>query len=260
MPYLDELQRDFAEALRSGESGPILPHISGRTIDAADRIAVHLRHTRRSLTRALSGIFPVTVQIVGDGFFEFAADAFIRAHPPTDPCLSRYGELLANFLNRFAPSSHLAYLPDLVRLEWMLHVASLQTTLPSVNVTALAAIGAKDVPRLTLRFQPGMHYLTSAWAIDQIYLAHNGPQMVRQINADEGPVWLQIYSAGFHRLSRGDYRFRDMLTYGASLELAHAGALLDEPDFDVQAALGNILNAGLVTGFLLPLSDQGDCL
>lgn len=261
MISLYELQRDFANALRNDDPAGLLPRISGSASHAAERIAVYSRHMRRSLERVLASTFPVTVQVVGEGFFAFAANSFVRAHPPNDPNLARFGELFAYFLNGFAPSAHLEYLPDLARLEWLLHQTSLEARLPSVNIQALSAIRPEDVPRLTLRLQPSLRYFTSAWSIDEIHDAHgsaSGPGAGSTIMADGGPVWLQIGPKGFCRLSRGEHRFRDMLAHGAALEHADATARMVEPDFDLTAELAAILGSGLVTGFLVPLRDQGE--
>jgi hypothetical protein len=261
MPSLFEVQRDFANSLRNDDPASLLPYITGPANEAAERIAVHSRHMHRSLERVLAGTFPVTVQVVGEGFFAFAASAFVRAHPPNDPNLARFGALFAYFLNGFAPSAHLEYLPDLARLEWMLHLTSLEKRLPSVAIQALVAISPEDVPRLTLRLQPSLRYFTSAWSIDEVYDAHgfgSEPGVERTISADQGPVWLQIGPKGFCRLSRGTHRFRDMLAHGAALEHADASARMVEPEFDLSAELATIVGSGLVTGFLVPLRDHGE--
>ena len=71
-----------------------------------------------SLTDALKANFPVVCAVVHERFFAYAADAFIRAHPPASPCLSEYGAAFPEFLRGFAPARRLPDLFDLARLEW----------------------------------------------------------------------------------------------------------------------------------------------
>src|SRR6185436_9928463 len=72
---------------------------------------------------ALAAVYPVVQRLLGQGFFEYACDAFIRRHPPRSGNLHDFGAEFAEFLAGFEAASTLTYLPDTARLEWSWHVA-----------------------------------------------------------------------------------------------------------------------------------------
>jgi hypothetical protein len=85
------------------------------------RLDIYRNNIFTSLSDLLIGHFPVVCRVVDTRFFQYAADAFIRAHPPRQAVLSAYGAEFAAFLAEFPPCQSLPYLPDLARLEWLLH-------------------------------------------------------------------------------------------------------------------------------------------
>ena len=62
-------------------------------------------------------------QLVGEEFFRLLAKRFIEQHPSHSGNLHRYGSEMAEFLMHFENTQHLAYLPDVARLEWAYHLA-----------------------------------------------------------------------------------------------------------------------------------------
>ena len=85
-----------------------------------------------SLTATLMTVFPVTVRLVDERFFRYAASEFIRANPPSEPRLVRYG---ADFpgvpadvrgTRGSCPSS-----PRSARLEWAIAEALDEASLPA---------------------------------------------------------------------------------------------------------------------------------
>jgi Putative DNA-binding domain len=85
------------------------------------RLDIYRNNIFTSLIDVLLGHFPAVCRVVDARFFQYAADAFIRAHPPREAVLSTYGAEFADFLAGFPPCRDLPYLPDLARLEWLLH-------------------------------------------------------------------------------------------------------------------------------------------
>jgi hypothetical protein len=157
---LNAIPQEIRDALlRPGE--PALGDYFGRS---APRFAVHRRHFVHSLTRALENTFPAVVNLVDARFFAYAADAFIRAHPPSSPCLFEYGEELPGFLERFPPCDGLPYLGDVARLEWAMH----------------AAFHAADDAPPGAVFLPSVFFISSQWPVYAIWRVALG--------RDDGPV------------------------------------------------------------------------
>src|SRR5213596_1403950 len=117
MPALRELQTLFKASLLAGDEEAVIQQIEGDGLDPRARLAVYRHHILTTLTAVLESAYPVVCRLVDRRFFAYAADAFIRRHPPTGPCLFEYGADLAPFLADFPACRHLVYLPDVARLE-----------------------------------------------------------------------------------------------------------------------------------------------
>ena len=166
MPTLRELQAGFRDALLGGDEHAAAAAVRGDGLGAAPRLAVYRHHVFTSLTAALESIYPVVVRLVDARFFGYAADQHIREHPPASPCLSEYGAELGDFLARFEPSRHLAYLPDVARLEWAMNAA---LHAPDVEPIAPKALRAP----VTLALHPSVTLLRSPWPLDAIWRANH---------------------------------------------------------------------------------------
>src|SRR5438445_13075963 len=119
MPTLRELQHGVRDALL-GDDACVVAALDGAgdALAPAARVAVYRHHVLTSLTAALEATFPVVVRLVDVRFFRYAADRYVRAHPPGGPCLFEYGASVPEFLAAFPPCRHLVYLADVARLEW----------------------------------------------------------------------------------------------------------------------------------------------
>ena len=111
------LQGEFASALLDPERD--VPHGVVAPDGRVDRkrFNVYRNNVVVSLASALEAAYPAVREIVGHEFFRAMALVHARAHPPTDPRMILYGGAFPNFLETFEPAAHLAYLPDVARLE-----------------------------------------------------------------------------------------------------------------------------------------------
>src|SRR5262245_48231207 len=172
MPSPRELERDFAAALLGGPEAAILGEIAGDGLEPAARLAIYRHHVLATLTDALAATFPVVVRLVDARFFAYAADAYIRRHPPAGPCLFEYGESLPDFLATFPACRHLEYLPDLARLEWAMNHALHAEDAVALDPRWLARVPAEALGRLRLRLHPSARLVASPWPVDAIWRAN----------------------------------------------------------------------------------------
>ncbi|HEU4617951.1 MAG TPA: DNA-binding domain-containing protein [Gammaproteobacteria bacterium] len=263
MPTLLELQRDFERALLRGEDGPLADVVCGDGLDAAERIDVYRNNVLSSLTDVLAEAFPAVRRLVDSRFFAYAAHGFITSEPPSRPRLAEYGERFPAFIGQFEPSRRLHYLPDVARLEWLVHAAAHAEDAAGVAPDALTAFAPGDAPRLVLRLQPSYGYLDSAWPVDEIWEAnrdadaHAGDET---IDLDTGSVRLEIRRTAqgivLRTLGAGAFAFRTALREQATLETAAERAVTAEENFDLAGALADLFREGAVVG--VALSDALD--
>lgn len=255
MPALRELQAAIGSAMLGGDAGAAVREIEPDGLAPEARLEIYRHHVLTTLTSALEATFPVICRLVDRRFFAYAADTYLRAHPPTGPCLFEYGDSFPDFLAAFPPCRDLAYLPDVARLEWAMSAALHAPDVDAMDPACLADVAAEDLPRLTFAVDPSVSYLESPWPVEQIWRANQDEDGAPSdpIDLAAGGVRLEVRRAGdvatVRSLAAGDYALRTALARGGTLEDAAAAALGDDPHFDLTAALHALLGERIFTGF-----------
>ncbi|MDH3319707.1 MAG: putative DNA-binding domain-containing protein [Betaproteobacteria bacterium] len=228
MPSLLEQQRAFATALLDAASGP-------------PRMQVYRANTFGNWSAALGGAYPVVRAIVGAEFFEMLARNYARASPSTSGNLHDYGEQLAQFLEGYAQTQDLPYLPDVARLEWLAHRAYYAAdALPF------------DFSRPTqARLAPACALLESAWPLLRIWEAHQEGGDPASVDLGAGPDRVLVHRPRWHvevcTLRPGDYRFLERLQAGAPLGPALEAAVAADGAFVPRVAFAAWVQAGVIT-------------
>ena len=119
---LADLQARFADALLNGHDEAIVGVLQDGSILRPALLDIYRGSIFASLTAALARTFPQAHLAMGEAAFQQTAHAFIRACPPTTPCLRDYGERFPAFLASARPSG--ASLSGLARLDWKAHAES----------------------------------------------------------------------------------------------------------------------------------------
>ena len=103
MQTLPEVQAAFASALLREDARGVEDVIVGDGLTPAARVQIYWNHVFTSLTEALETTFPVVCRLVDRRFFGFAANRYIRRHPPTGPCLFEYGATFSSVSRQLPP-------------------------------------------------------------------------------------------------------------------------------------------------------------
>jgi len=260
MLALPELQRAFGAAILTGDAGALADAIEGDGLPAAARLQIYRNHVLDSLTEVLKATYPVICRLVDERFFGYAADRYIRSHPPSGPCLFEYGETFPSFLEGFPPCRDLAYLPDVARLEWAASVALHADDLPALAVAALGEIPAVRLPGLRLRLHPSLSLHASPWPVDLIWRANQPDREPAGIvDLGAGSACLEVRRSGddvvLRRLDAAAFTLRRALLEGGSLGDAAAASAVDS-GVDFGAALFELFGEGMVVGFESSTSTQ----
>jgi hypothetical protein len=256
MLALHEMQRVFKDGLLAGDEATVLAHIAGDGFDPRARLAIYRHHVLTTLTATLESAFPVVCRLVDKRFFAYAADAFIRRHPPVGPCLVEYGAGLPEFLAAFPPCQGYSYLPDVARLEWAVHQVALVAEVGPLDRARLDAIPPDDLPLLRFSLDPTLSYVSSPWPVDGIWRAHQeGAEPAELLDLSAGGTCLEVRGVGdrvsVRRLDPAAYTLRHALAVGNTLEEAAAEALTVHPSFDLIGAIQELFQDHIVTDFTL---------
>jgi hypothetical protein len=253
MPLPPDLERDFAAALLGDPAAALVAEVLGDGLAPTARLSIYRNHVFATLTEALQTTFPVVVRLVDERFFAYAANGYIRQHPPTSLCLFEYGESLGDFFAAFPACRHLEYLPDVARLEWAINRALHAEDAVSLDPRWLATVPPDEVGWLRLRLHPSVSLLESRWPLDRIWRANQpGADPETTVSLDSGGARLLVcrHDDGviFRPLTPGAYRFLAVLAKGHDLEHAAWTAHATDSDFDLTHALRELLDGELLVG------------
>ena len=255
MLALHDLQRVFKDGLLAHDEETVLAHIAGDGLDPRARLAIYRHHVLTTLTATLESAFPVVCQLVDKRFFAYAADAFIREHPPAGPCLVEYGAVFPEFLEGFPACQGYPYLPDMARLEWAVHQAARVAEVRSLDRARLDAIPLDDLPALRFLMDATLSYVSSPWPVDRIWRAHQEGAERESLDLSAGGTCLEVRGVGngasVRVLDPAAYALRHALAAGVTLEEAAAEALTVDPSFDLIGAIQELLRDHIVTDFTL---------
>jgi hypothetical protein len=250
MLSLERLQNTVARSVLGTSHFGLSPLLSAGRADPWRRLRIYQNNTLASLTATLMAVFPVTVRLVDERFFRYAASEFIRRNPPREPRLVRYGADFPAFLRTFDGLAEMPFVAETARLEWAIAEALDAASLPSVGLSALESEDAATTPELVL--QPSLRFIISHWPAMSIWSAHQPGGDIDRIGwtrkAERIALWRKGDSIRFALLGSAQFSFRYSLSVGLGLEKAVARALTHEPMFDLVAALASLFGDGLVTG------------
>lgn len=228
MPSLLEQQRAFALALLD-------------PAHADEGLRVYRANVFGNWSAALGGAYPIVRAIVGAEFFERLARDYARAAPSTSGDLHDYGAQLAAFLDDYAHTGDLPYLPDVARLEWCAHLAYYAADAPPF-----------DLSRPTqARLAPACALLTSAWPLQRLWEAHQEGGDPASVDLAAGPDRVLVHRAHWRvevcSLRAGDYRFLERLQAGAELGAALEAAVAVDAAFVARVAFAAWVQAGVIS-------------
>ncbi len=242
-PSLHELQQAFAGGLLDEDQADVISrHVIDDRFPAPRHLQVYRHNVFAGLSEALAAVYPVVQRLVGDGFFKYAADGFIRRHPPQSGNLHDFGGEFAAFLTAFPAARRLSYLPDVARLEWAWHQAFHAGEAPALAFEQLAAVPAERYGALRFFLHPSARLIASSYPILRIWQVNQeGFAGEPAVDLAAGGVRLLVQRRGLaveiETLETGEHALLRAFADGRPLAPASERALAAEPGFDLATTL-----------------------
>jgi hypothetical protein len=243
MPRLHEVQSGLSENLfDEAAHKQIEEQIQPNGLSQARRLQFYRNNVFTGFTEALRATHPVVHKLVGDGFFRFAANAFIKVHPSRSGDLHEFGGEFSAFLADFEPAKELAYLPQVAQLEWVYHEVYHAADHPKLDLERLGSIPAEQYPSLRFILHPASRLLRCQYPVLKIWQVNQDDYTGDQtVDLDEGGIDLAVVRPDaeieFHPLIDGQYEFLAALAEGRSLEAAAQSAQAVSTAFDLNESL-----------------------
>jgi len=252
MPTLRELQQDFAVAVLHHAAPALAPYIHGPQPET--RALLYANTVYGTLTKALESVHPVIARLLGARCFDGLACHFIRQVPSRSGDLHDFGVEFADFVAGTPLAENYPYLPDVARLEWLVHRVFHARNAAPLDVRRLRDVAPEHYAQLRFILAPASALLASLYPVHHIWEA-NQPERDGSVVIEREEVWLLLLrgAAGIEMipLSCGQYALLSALQAGATISTAVTAALEAEAEFDPQAALAKEIERGTLVDFTL---------
>lgn len=242
MPSLRELQCAFVAELMEGGTRSVIDNVVEDEFTSDELIQVYRNNLFISLTEALRASYPIVDKLVGEGFFAYMANHFVKKHPSQSGNLHDFGAELADFIGHFEPAASLPYLSDVARLEWARQRAYHAAESRGLDLSELQRVPPERYHQLRFRLHPSVGLITSPFPILQIWEA-NQEETLREhtVSLDSGTERVLVLRRNdhiaMHRLEAGEHALLDLFMADQPLSAAVDGALAADPVFDLENAL-----------------------
>jgi hypothetical protein len=194
--------------------------------------------------------------LTGEAWLQGAAHAYVRAHPPHDPCLIVYGAQFPAFLASHVAAGGLSYLPGVAALDRCWTEAHVAADAGGVDATALqAALAAgQDVllaPHPAARWR--WECAAPCYGIWDANRRGDGAAAGELPWEGQGALLTRPQAHVLWQcLGQGGCAFLDACAAGLPVSQAAAQALEAEPGLDLGRLLAQLLQAGAFTTFRRP--------
>ena len=239
-PSLRDLQLRFADAIFAADQRSFDGAIRPNGIASAERLDIYRNNMLLGLSKALRSAYPVIEKLVGADFFRYAAHEFIHQYPSRSGDLHNFGGQFADFLQAFAATAKLTYLPDVARLEWAYHRVYSAAHHPALDTQALATVPPERYEELHFQLHPASQLVRSEfplltiWQVNQ--LDYQGDQTV---DLTAGGATLLVIrrelDITIESLPHEEFSFLYALAQGDTFATACEQALAVNSDSDVAA-------------------------
>lgn len=254
MPSLHKIQYAFAAAVLDDPDTTFSTLLADGPYPGARLLQVYRNNIHTSLSGALQAVYPVVTQLVGTGFFAYAADSYLRRHPSRSGNLHDFGREFADFLSTFPAAMKLAYLPQVAQLEWAWHCAFHGADHAPLAPATLSTVPTELYGAIVFTLHPTARLVKSDYPVLRLWQMHqaNGDQDQQVDLAAGGDRLLVIRPQQMVEivpLGRGEYILLHSLAQGASLAEACDAALCQEAEFDLVGILQKHVQHATLVGF-----------
>jgi hypothetical protein len=250
---LHELQGRLTAAIFEQHAVP--EEICDGEFSAAERVQIYRRNTVVTLSEALAACYPTVQSLVGEEFFNQAAEEYIRLYPPTSGNLHDFGSALPTFLAHFIPARPLAYLPDVARLEWARQLSYHADDAPALEIESLKAVSPAELEALRFEQHPATRLISSAYPIFDIWQLHQANDPQATVDLGVGGQRLRVFrhrlKVDIELLGPAEYLWLQSLADGRAFGEATDAALAADGEFELLRHLQRHLVGGTWTAITL---------
>ena len=254
---LAAMQAAFAAAMAGEGDGAVAAALPPRDGPRpSTRLDIYRNNIASALVRALEGLYPALVRLMGADFFARVARDYARAHPPAHGRLLEYGFDLPDFVAGYEAAGRYPWFADVGRLELAWHRAYIAAEAKALRADELAEVPPERMADLVLVPHPSCQRLASPYPVSNVWrIALEDEEPEGPVEVEGGAEWLLVIRSGVEvevrTLQESGFTFLGSLAAGGTLGAAYESACAVDPGFDLKTHLAGMLAGETFAGFRL---------
>lgn len=251
---LHDLQNAFAAMVFGGDIAALTHHIRPGGASPQERFAVYRNNVRHNLREGLRAVYPVVEKLVGERFFDYAAERYLEGCPSTSGDIHQFGGSFPDFLSAFPPAAQLAYLPDTARLEWVMHEVFHAPGHAPLSLALLGRLPAAAYADLRFVLHPACRLLSSHFPVHRIWeINQPSAEWEGELDVGGGGVSVLVRRDGFaveaEPVPAAEFVMLQCLADGATVGAAYDYALQADEAFDLVCFLRRHIAEATIVDF-----------
>ncbi len=165
---LHEIQQHFLNHLLE-RPNKLHTEIKEDVLPIKKRLQIYRESAQLIIIDVLKKTYPVTMRIISEKFFIYAAHEYLLKTPPQTGDMNDYGASFPDFLSKFTPLKPHPYIPDLARLEWLREQAFHSADAQTLTAKDVKNLSQKKLQRLSFTLHPSVYLHQSQWPVAHIW-------------------------------------------------------------------------------------------
>lgn len=246
---MQKIQEHFYAHIVDSKNLEILAHASSVS-DVPSRLSIYRRSIYEKLRRALELTFPSVWHLLGKECANSVAYAFLNQQKnwPTESILDDWGSHFPVFLKEFPSLSHLFYIEDMARLDWLKQLSYKAADHETLNEQLFQNEFVRNPETFRIMFHPSVFLFESSYYLPDIMdLLDN---VTTHVTLKESPsfsiIARQHNEVIIQWISHDLFCFLEWCQKGSSLSMSYARTIETYPHFEITAAIDFILRYPLI--------------
>lgn len=252
---LSKVQQGFKETI-AGDTAPdgdFASVFKNGGVSVENRMKIYRNNVIRSLSNAVTAVYPLTEKLVGVSFLTQAVREYVVANFPDQGNLNFYGATFPDFIRTYEPARGLPYLYDMARLEWAWETATLAQDDEKLDPARLQEISEDRIPYLRFTLRASVGLIRSQYPLDKIvdFCRAETRDGTLDIGSGDKEMHLMVIrpelQTHMRKISKGEWvLLSDLRDRRTLLNAAEKAAEADE-SFDLASILQKHLELGTFT-------------
>lgn len=248
------LQKKFKNHLYKEIDKEILQALPYSKREALARLNIYRNNVFGNFNSVLEGIFEVVKMLVGEKYFSQLCDSYNQKYFSRSGNLDNYGKDFPQFLTQKRSQHKLTFLPDLAKLELLVHKAYFADLAEAFPLDKFKKLPQKKFFNLKFSLHPSCFIISSKFAIFSIWkdnIENKGRKKIDATNPEFILVERISGKVNIHHLAKEEFIFLKNISKKTLFKTYEEITKNSAKEYDIGMLVNKFIANGVITNFKL---------